>query len=381
MAEVNPPTDGDAPKPGPGTPPPAEPVWTFRGYGLRSAEFTTAMVHFYRGELQRSNTWRTRLDNTTNWAVVTTGAAISFALSDPTHHFGVIILNTLLVTLFLWIEARRYRYYELWSRRVRLMETDFFAAMLVPPFAPSPEWAESLAETLLNPEFPVSMWEAFGRRFRRNFVWIYVILGLAWVLKSYLHPVPATSWAEFMAHSALGPIPGWVVLTAGLIYNGLLLAIGLGTAGLTQASGEVLPKFGEFPVLSGLWQAMETHDQRGAAANKPAEAGAAANKAAPGRAGGVGAYVRRRQQLLAFIIATKPQAVADRILKDLRRGVTALHGRGMYTQQDRDVLMVAVTVTEMNQLKAIVNAEDPNAFVIVSPAREVLGRGFQPLKH
>ena len=73
--------------------------------------------------------------------------------------------------------------------------------------------------------------------------------------------------------------------------------------------------------------------------------------------------------------------MADRILKDLRRGVTALHGRGMYTQQDRDVLVVAVTVTEMNRLKAIVNAQDPNAFVIVSPAREVLGRGFQPLTH
>ncbi len=380
MADDNPPGDDAAQEAGPlPPPPPGEPVWTFRGYGLRSADFTSAMVHLYRGELQRSNTWRTRLDNTTNWAVVTTGAAISFALSDPSHHFGVIILNTLLVTLFLWIEARRYRYYELWSRRVRLMETDFFAAMLVPPFAPSPEWAENLAETLLNPEFPISMWEAFGRRFRRNFVWIYIILGLAWALKSYLHPVAATSWVEFMAHSAIGPIPGWVVLVAGLIYNGALLAIGLLTAGLTQASGEVLPKFGEFPVLSGLRQAMEVRDQRSGA---PADASAEGSATAPRPSGaGVGAYGRRRQQLLAFIIATKPEAVADRILKDLRRGATALHGRGMYTQQDRDVLMVAVTVTEMNHLKAIVSAVDPNAFVIVSPAREVLGRGFQPLSH
>ena len=120
-------------------------VWSFRGYQMRPAEFNTAMVHFYRGEVQRSSAWRTRLDTTTNWAVVASGAAISFALSDPNHHYGVIILNTLLVTLFLWIEARRYRYYELWSYRVRLMETDFFASMLVPPFAPSSDWAESLA--------------------------------------------------------------------------------------------------------------------------------------------------------------------------------------------------------------------------------------------
>ena len=219
-----------------------EPVWSFRGYQMRPAEFNTAMVHFYRGEIQRSNAWRTRLDTTTNWAVVAAGAAISFALSDPNHHYGVIILDTFLVTLFLWIEARRYRYYELWSYRVRLMETDFFAAMLVPPFSPSADWAESLAESLLHPDFPISMWEAFGRRFRRNYMWIFFILGVAWVLKGFLHPTPAASLTDFITRSALGPVPGWVVLVAGLVYNGALFLIGFGTAGLSQATGEVLPK-------------------------------------------------------------------------------------------------------------------------------------------
>jgi len=346
------------------TPPSSEPVWTFRGYQMRPAEFNTAMVHFYRGEVQRSNTWRLRLDNTTNWAVIAAGAAISFALSDPMHHYGVIILDTLLITLFLWIEARRYRYYELWSYRVRLMETDFFASMLVPPFAPHSEWAESLAETLLNPEFPISMWEAFGRRFRRNYVWIFLILGVAWALKGFLHPVPATSWAEFISRSALGSIPGEVMLAAGLIYNGALFLIGFITAGLTQATGEVLPKFGDFPILSRLWEAME------------------APEATPAKARGrvSAAPTRRRQQLLALIIAAKPQAIADRVLKELNRGATALHGQGMYTHQEREVLMVAVTVTEIAQLKSLVHAEDPNAFVIVTPAKEILGRGFQPLE-
>ncbi len=88
-------------------------VWRYRGYKMRPAEFNTAMVHYYRAEIQRSNVWRTRLDATTNWAVIAAGAALSFALSSPENHYGVIILDTLLVTLFLWIEARRYRYYEL----------------------------------------------------------------------------------------------------------------------------------------------------------------------------------------------------------------------------------------------------------------------------
>jgi uncharacterized membrane protein len=89
---------------------------------------------------------------------------------------------------FLFIEARRYRYYELWSYRVRLMETDFYAAMLVPPFHPSPEWAESLAENLLAPSFPISIWEAFGRRLRRNYFWIFLILYASWVSKIWLFP-------------------------------------------------------------------------------------------------------------------------------------------------------------------------------------------------
>jgi uncharacterized membrane protein len=118
-----------------------EPVWTYRGYRLRPGEFTTAMVHFFRAEISRANVWRQRLDTTTNWAVLTTGAAISFAFSDSTGDHRVIMLNMLLITLFLYIEARRYRYYELWSSRVRLMETDFFASMLVPPFHPASDWA------------------------------------------------------------------------------------------------------------------------------------------------------------------------------------------------------------------------------------------------
>ena len=109
---------------GKATAPPVEPVWTFRGYELKASEFNTAMVHFFRAEISRANVWRQRLDATTNWAVLTTGAAITIAFSETSFH-GVIILNTLLVTLFLMIEARRYRYYELWSSRVRLLRNRF----------------------------------------------------------------------------------------------------------------------------------------------------------------------------------------------------------------------------------------------------------------
>ena len=82
---------------------------------------------------------------------------------------------------------------------------------------------------------------------------------------------------------------------------------------------------------------------------------------------------------MALIITSKAESVAGRILSDLGRGVTALAGKGMYTGQERSVLICALTVTEVHNLKAAVNKEDPNAFVVVSAAQEILGRGFNPL--
>ncbi|HJR79606.1 MAG TPA: DUF2270 domain-containing protein [Anaerolineales bacterium] len=343
----------------PKTPPPfdpEEPVWTYRGYRLKTSEFVTAMVHFFRAEVQRANIWRQRLDTTTNWAVVSTGATLSVAFSQPDIHHGIIILNTLLVIWFLFIETRRYRYYELWSYRVRLMETDFYAAMLVPPFHPSPEWAESLAENLLSPSFPISIWEAFGRRLRRNYAWIFIILYAAWVAKIWLFPEPASGLEEFVQRSAVGPIAGEVMIALGFGFYGFLLFVGLATISMTKATGEVLPRFGEEAVTS-----IASSD---------------------GKPKGLHAFLaprHRRKQLMALIITSKAEEVSKRIMTDLRRGVTAISGKGMYTGEERSVLICALTVTEVHNLKFAVNKEDPTAFVVVSSAQEIFGRGFNPL--
>jgi uncharacterized membrane protein len=339
----------------------AEPVWTYRGYQLRASEFTTAMVHFFRAEVQRANVWRQRLDTTTNWAVITTGAAISFAFSRAAaEDQKVIILDVLLVTLFLYIEARRDRHYELWSYRVRLMETDFFAAMLVPPFHPSADWAESLAESLLHPQLDVSLWEALGRRLRRNYLWIYAVLTLAWVGKVWLHPTPASSWAEVMSRAAIGGVPGEVVLTIGLVFSLTLVLVALLTVGLQQATGEVLPRYGAFHL--------------------PSAGGTPGGRRGLARLGAWFRPSRRRQQFLAFIITDNAEAVSERILREMNRGVTALTGIGMYSRQPHAVLLCALTVTEVPLLRALVTSEDRKAFVTLTPAEEVLGRGFAPLK-
>ncbi len=224
--------------------PPKEPLsqamWHYREYQMEGSTFATAMVHLYRGELTRANVWRSRLDVTTNWAVVSTGAALSFAFAQPETHHSVILLITVLVTLFWMIEARRYRYYELWSYRIRLLETDFYAAMLVPPFHPGPNWSKNLAESLLHPQFPITLWEALGRRLRRNYIWIYLILGGAWVGKLLLYPTGVNSIDELRERARMGAVHGWtVLLVVGIFYISLTL-IGILTYRLRLASGEVL---------------------------------------------------------------------------------------------------------------------------------------------
>jgi uncharacterized membrane protein len=335
--------------------PPADFVWSFRGYKLRPAEFTTAMVHFFRAEVQRANVWRQRLDTTTYWAVVTTGAAISIAFSQASHHL-VILINFLFVTIFLLMEARRYRYYELWAYRVRLMETDFFAPMLVAPFHPSPDWAEALSESLLHPQFPISTLEAIGRRLRRNYLYIYWIIGLAWLVKLLLIPIPVQTWDEFVQHASIGPISGGWVLLVTLIFLITIVLISIGTIFLQDSAGEVLPRFGQISQNPAL------------------------RKGNIEKVRGWFSPRRRRSQLLTLIITDEPEVVSQRIIQEMGRGVTSLAGTGMFTGKSHSLLLCALTVTEIPHIKALAAELDPKAFVIVIPAQEVLGMGFMPLQ-
>ncbi len=64
----------------------------------------------------------------------------------------------------------------------------------------------------------------------------------------------------------------------------------------------------------------------------------------------------------------------------MERGVTILEGRGGYTGAEREVLYCVVTRSEVSQIKSIVKAVDPNAFMVIGQAHEALGEGFRPLQ-
>ena len=79
---------------------------------------------------------------------------------------------------------------------------------------------------------------------------------------------------------------------------------------------------------------------------------------------------------VAFIISPRTEEIAQAIMDQMDRGVTALNARGMYSGVSRDMLFCVVSKKEIIQLKELVVGHDSQAFVIVSDAREVLGEGF-----
>lgn len=83
----------------------------------------------------------------------------------------------------------------------------------------------------------------------------------------------------------------------------------------------------------------------------------------------------------AFIISKDPDRVSGVILHELDRGLTKLSGVGGYTGDTRPVLLVVVGQNEVMRLKALVREADPDAFVIISNAAEVLGEGFHDERH
>ena len=82
----------------------------------------------------------------------------------------------------------------------------------------------------------------------------------------------------------------------------------------------------------------------------------------------------------AMIVTKEANAISNRVIEELQRGVTILEGSGAYTGQARPVLYCVITRSEVSTLKAIVNEMDPHAFMVIGIAHEALGEGFKPIK-
>ena len=213
--------------------------------------YVNAMSHFYRGELGRIMAWRAGLDPTTNWAITATSTIFTVAFSIERVPHIIFFFNIAIVWIMLWIEARRYRFYDAFRARVRMLEAHF----LVPIVAQNTkllqgEWQKLVCEDLLLPSFKISAFEAVGRRLKRNYIFIFLIILTAWITKIFLHAQPPIdSFASFYAALRVGTsIPSWLV--AAVFVSTFVSVIGVTIYIGKNTHGEI----SEFGTHRALWR-------------------------------------------------------------------------------------------------------------------------------
>ena len=77
-----------------------------------------------------------------------------------------------------------------------------------------------LANDYRDPRYHISFARAMGRRLRRTYAWIFVIQAIAYYGKLAIHPTPLTTLADLWERAAIGPIPGVLVIAAGVLFHG-----------------------------------------------------------------------------------------------------------------------------------------------------------------
>jgi len=197
---------------------------------LSRPEYFFAVSHFYRGEVDRANVWRLRIDSTTNWAVVAAATFCAYTLSHPETPHVIALFGNLVVLALLWIEVRRFRVFDVFRARVRKIEENFFAPILRRDLASrSMRWGLHMADDLLHPEFRNTIFEVMGMRLRRNYLFLFLTLLFCWIVKVWvLHERPDETLLERI--TILG-IPPWLVLSTLALFYLSLFALLFATRG------------------------------------------------------------------------------------------------------------------------------------------------------
>lgn len=208
---------------------------------VEAKDYYAVMAHFYRGELARIMVWRQRLDVTTNWAIIGATGMVTFGLGGPNHTHLIFLFADLLCLLLLTIESRRYRFYDAFRARVRMLEAHFLMPVIMRDTELlQGDWKKIMSEDLVLPSLKMSAWLATQRRFRRNYLWIFLLLTGAWFTKIWIHYPDSHTPAGFInALATHHPVPQ-------LVFWILFVAVHLFLLGLTISSLRMKEKSGEF---------------------------------------------------------------------------------------------------------------------------------------
>lgn len=179
------------------------------------------IFHYYRAEVDRETDWRSRLDVTTNWAIGATAALISYVFGNPEAQHAIIIVNYCIVIFFLYVEARRFRYYQVLKNRTRWLEKKLFGELFVgqSKTASSDEALRLLGESLMHPKVTMSRLDSLAWRLRRTYIFILPVLFVFWIFRVMHAAPPESSFTEILEYANIWYIPGVIVFTLFSIIN------------------------------------------------------------------------------------------------------------------------------------------------------------------
>jgi uncharacterized membrane protein len=208
----------------------------FESYPLTRQEYINAVIHFYRGELSRSTAWRARIDQTTYWAVALGAGMFSFTFASLGQPHFTLLFGNLILVLLLMLESRRYRRYDAWYARVRMIEENFYIPILSRNLvSPMSQWRKHVTDDLMTPRYKITLSEAVGIRLVRNYIWIFLVMLGGWITKLEMLAQVAGpegrlvfgGWSKLYEAARVGFVPPWAVISSVAIFYGALIAFAL----------------------------------------------------------------------------------------------------------------------------------------------------------
>jgi len=196
------------------------------------SEYITLLAHFHRAEVARMAGWRDRLDRTTNWSVTVIAAMLSVSFTTQQGH-GILVFAMFLILFLMLIESRRYRFYDVFRRRVRLLERNYYSTIFDQVDPAHGKLLATLRDDLRKPMFAIDLRHAIARRLRRNYIWMFCLLLSAWLARVFaegsahaLFPDADSFYQHWSAAAAIGPFAGrYVTGVVIMLYSWLVFEL------------------------------------------------------------------------------------------------------------------------------------------------------------
>lgn len=148
-------------------------------------KYLQVVAHFYRGEMNRMTVYRQRLDTTTQYTISLSSIMIIYYMSyNCSIYFPLFIL--FLIMFFCFLETRRYQYFLISQKRIKLLEEGFFINTIFNDDNTNIEWKHNFINNLKNTNYIFPFHKSFIIRYKRYYIWITDFILGCWLLKLYI---------------------------------------------------------------------------------------------------------------------------------------------------------------------------------------------------